>query len=460
MSRLAATRRWLLLLPLFLIVIIFSASISQANEPPPQPLFLSSNEAPLVPPAPTDVRYRPVTINTAILGGSNGQPTLASSRLSLNLFTDVEYTAVRDQAQHNLYGSFSWMGHLEGVPYSQVSLVLKDGVLVGSVASPEGIYEVRYYAGATHLVYELDQAAFPDEHIEDGHDHEGDDVEGEENGHAAAASFVPTDDGSIIDVMVVYTPNARNGAGGTTAIENTIDMAIDWTNTSYQNSQVIHRLNLVHKAEVAYSDSGSLSTDLGRLRGTSDGHMDEIHALRNTYHADLVALIVESPGCGIAYIMLNVSPAFESSGFSVTMRSCAVSNYTFGHELGHNMSARHDWIADPTNNIPFTYNHGYVAPGNLWRTIMAYGSSCGNCPRLGYWSNPDVLYNGLPMGVPQGQSQAADNRLTLNNTALTVANFRQSQPAITPTPSATPTPTITPTPTRAEFFLPFIAEDQ
>lgn len=453
MRRLAATRNWLLLFPLFLIVTIFSASISQANEPPPQPLFLSSPETPLVPPAPTDVRYRPVTVNTAILGESSGQPALAASRLILNLFADVQYTAVRDQAQHNLSGSFSWMGHLEGIPYSQVSLVLKDGVLVGIITSPEGIYEVRYYAGATHLVYELDQAAFPDEH-------EDDYVEVEENGSAAATSFVPTDDGSIIDVMVFYSINARNGAGGTAAIENTIDLAIDWTNTSYQNSQVIHRLNLVHKAEVTYSDSGSLSTDLSRLRGTSDGYMDEIHALRNTHRADLVALIVESPGCGIAYIMTNVSPTFESSGFSVTMRSCAVGNYTFGHELGHNMSARHDWIADPTNNSPFTYNHGHIAPGNLWRTIMSYGSSCGDCPRLGYWSNPDVLYNGIPMGIPQGQPQAADNRLTLNNTALTVANFRQSQSPITPTPSATPTPTVTPTPTQAESFLPFIADEQ
>ncbi len=33
------------------------------------------------------------------------------------------------------------------------------------------------------------------------------------------------------------------------------------------------------------------------------------------------------------------------------------------------------------------------------------------------------------MGVPEGQFDAADNRKTLNSTALTVANFRQSQEA-------------------------------
>lgn len=450
-----SARNWGLLSLFIALIIVLTATISQANEPPLQPLFGGSSESPLIPPAPTDVRYRPVTINSEILGGRDGQPHLAARRFTLNLFEGVEYTAVQKQVQRNQSGSLSWIGRLEGVPHSQVSLVLKDGILVGAVASPEGIYEIRYHSGATHLVYEINQAAFPDEHREDEHDHEGD---YEEVVAGDTPAFAPTDDGSIIDVMVLYTPNARNGAGGTTAIENTIDMAIDWTNTSYENSQVLHRLNLVHKAEVAYNDSGSLSTDLNRLRGTSDGYMDEIHAWRNTYRADLVALIVESPGCGIAYLMTNVSPNFESSGFSVTMRTCAVTNYTFGHELGHNMSARHDWIADPTNNSPFTYNHGHIAPGNLWRTIMSYGSSCGNCPRLGYWSNPNVLYNGIPMGIPQGQPQAADNRLTLNNTAFTVANFRQSLPPITPTPSATPT-TIA-TPAFIEQFLPLVIDGQ
>jgi hypothetical protein len=61
---------------------------------------------------------------------------------------------------------------------------------------------------------------------------------------------------------------------------------------------------------------------------------------------------------------------------------------------------------------------------------MAYNTECSdlgfNCTRLKYWSNPDVLYGGQPMGVPEGQYHAADNRKTLNNTAWTVANFRQS----------------------------------
>ncbi|MGB5657985.1 MAG: hypothetical protein WBO54_00770, partial [Thermoanaerobaculia bacterium] len=72
---------------------------------------------------------------------------------------------------------------------------------------------------------------------------------------------------------------------------------------------------------------------------------------------------------------------------------------------------------------------------------MAYNSECSdagpNCTRLQYWSNPLVSFGGDPMGVPAGTSTAciegnpapgcdADNHLTLDKTALTFSNFRDS----------------------------------
>src|SRR5262249_3160439 len=126
-------------------------------------------------------------------------------------------------------------------------------------------------------------------------------------------------------------------------------------------------------------------------------------------------------------LMGTVSTSFAPSGFNVVARACASANFSFPHELGHNMGARHDWFVDPTNNSPYTYNHGYVNLGGQWRTVMAYNDQCAasgfNCQRLAYFSNPSLLFNGAPMGVPEGSAQAADNRKTLNNTPFTVANF-------------------------------------
>ena len=66
------------------------------------------------------------------------------------------------------------------------------------------------------------------------------------------------------------------------------------------------------------------------------------------------------------------------------------------------------------------YGHGYqYNTSPKWRTIMAYACS-GGCPRLNYWSNPNKLYNGKPMGT----TTRSDNTRVLNTTRGTVAAFR------------------------------------
>jgi hypothetical protein len=177
---------------------------------------------------------------------------------------------------------------------------------------------------------------------------------------------------------------------------------------------------------VIYDETGDMFTDLKCITSSSDSCLDQIHTWRDTHGADLVCLWVEDGGsyCGLAWVMATVSNAFESSAFSVVSRNCATGNLSFAHELGHNMGATHD-RANTSVEGAYEYSYGYQDPGRDWRTIMAYNCP-GYCTRLQYWSNPDVMYNSVPMGVPEGQPDAADNRKTLNNTAFTIANFRTS----------------------------------
>ena len=69
--------------------------------------------------------------------------------------------------------------------------------------------------------------------------------------------------------------------------------------------------------------------------------------------------------------------------------------------------------------------------GSPWRTIMSYEDGClsagVNCPRALNWSNPNINIGSDPTGVASG-AQQQDNHQTLNNTALTVANFRCASP--------------------------------
>ena len=347
---------------------------------------------------------------------------LRQPKVVLDLFnggTLGPLTAVWDSVEHVSSDSRAFAGHLEGLDHSGVTFTVDEtaGVAQGSITFPGGLYRVRFVAPGVHVIEHLDSGAFPEDIVVPVPNLPSDPEDAD----------VGADDASTIDVLVVYSPAARTAAGGAAAMNALVDLAIVETNASYAGSGITQRLRLVYKGEIAYTESGDFLTDLNRLTGSGDGYMDDVHGLRNTYGADLVSLIVESSQfCGIAWLLSPVTSAFAGNAFSVVARTCATGYYSFGHELGHNMGARHDWFVDPTNNSAFTYNHGFVATTKTWRTMMAYGDDCGGCTRIQRWSNPDLAFAGVATGVAEGLFHAADNRKVLNTTAPTVANFRQS----------------------------------
>ena len=218
---------------------------------------------------------------------------------------------------------------------------------------------------------------------------------------------------TIIRVMVHYTPSAASASGN---ISSLIDLAVAESNQGYTNSGVSITLELATKAQVSYTESGSFSTDLSRYRGTTDGFMDSVHTTRNSVAADVGVLVINNASsCGLASSIGSTA----STAFVTAHWDCITGYYSFAHEIGHLLSARHDPANDPTNT-PYAYGHGYQFTGSpSWRTIMAYNCSAG-CPRLNYWSNPSKLYNGLPMGT----ASKNDNARVLNTTRGTVAAFR------------------------------------
>jgi hypothetical protein len=361
------------------------------------------------------IRYRAMRLNLPALERARAE--LGNSRsfsVVLNLFGDVFPEAVLERIEQRPNAEV-YFGRLKDVDGSFVHLAITQGHMAASVATLNNFYAVRYAGNGLHLAQEINRALMlPDlDPIP---------VTSDANTQAATA-----DDGSLIDLMVIYTTAARDGAGGTAAIESLINLGVSETNTAYANSQVIERLRLVHTAEVNYTESGNSSTDLSRLRATSDGFMDEVHGLRDAFKADIVTLIINSSNdgaCGVGYLMAGVNPGFASSAFNVTRRSCVSPNYTFGHEIGHNQGLNHA-REDPTGTGAFSYSYGYKDTSSLFRTVMAYNCSSG-CPRVLHFSNPAVNYNGRPTGVSSDLPNSADNAQSLNNTRVTVANFRVS----------------------------------
>ncbi len=372
---------------------------------------------------PTIIRSRLVEIDWGLI---NSTQRGAQARVGqdagmlLNFFQDIVLNAVSDRSEVRTRENFTWHGHIDGVPDSQVILVALDGVLVGNIRAAGRYFQVRYIGNGVHVVREIDELSFP--------------PEGEPipiNLTSPSALKIPeqraADSGARFDVMVLYTPAALAAGGGTAAMTALANLAVAETNTAYSRSGVIPQVRLVYTGEVSdYTEVGDFNTDLSRLRSPSDGFMDDIHSLRNAVGADMVSLIIEGNGslCGIGYIMLTESAGFNESAFSVSARNCATGNYTFGHELGHNMGLRHDRIDDPANGV-FPHSHGYVDVINNFRDIMGVASGCGGCPRIQNFSNPNVFYNGFSTGVPQSAPNSADAAASLNATAFTVANWRQ-----------------------------------
>ncbi len=319
-------------------------------------------------------------------------------------------------------GNVAWRGSVEGREDSSVTLTLKNGFLAGTIRAGKDLYEIRPAEGKNHVVEKMDPTLFPAEIEPKGVTFSSDTLALE---NLLAPAIATANDGVIqIDLLSVYTPQAKAAAGGDAQIDALIQAAVDNANTAFINSQINAHYNLVATSEVAYNDSGTTSTDLSWLQSNS-----AVATLRNQYGADMVSMIVQNGGsaCGTGYLMGAPSSSFAPYAFQVTDMDCAVGNLTFAHEHGHNIGMSHD----PANagGAYFAWSYGHFV-NSVFRTVMSYPGTCG-CTRVPYFSNPNVIYAGYPTGIPDQR----DNAKTANLTISTVSAFRGSSSSTSTTPS-------------------------
>ena len=215
------------------------------------------------------------------------------------------------------------------------------------------------------------------------------------------------DEAVTVDVAVVYTPAAREAAGGAAAIEAVIDLMVAETNQAYAASGVRHRVALAGRTEVQYAETGNSGFDLERLADPSDGHMDAAHTLRDRVGADLLHLIVDADRANVGGI------AFLVGAFGLTVHSGG--GQVFAHETGHNLGLEHDRYqahhyeggARPHAAYGYVNQRAFAegAPASSgWGTIMSYDTQCREadvvCPWLPRFSNPRQRHEGDPLGVP------------------------------------------------------------
>ncbi|HEX8355036.1 MAG TPA: M12 family metallo-peptidase, partial [Pyrinomonadaceae bacterium] len=343
--------------------------------------------------------------------------------LSFELLDGKTYRVVRSEAEGFAAfadGGLAWRGKLVGQDgwSGDVTLSVKGAAMSGLIYSPDGVYEIVPQGDFRHLLVEINQDLFPACAGALPQRPASETAEADAVKAAAPAAPTAADDGSLIDVLVVYTSNVRSALGGTTQAQAFAQQSINSTNTAYINSGINPRVRMVGTLEASYTEAGTLDAALKWVDDNS-----AVAAARNSLKADMVALIVEnaSDGCGLAYVMRSVGPGFSGSAFSATARGCAVGNLSFAHELGHNEGCEHN----PENgassgSASYPYAFGHYVDGSF-RTVMSYENPCTfGCSRVAYFSNPSVSFNGHPTGI----TNQRDNRRVINNTALTISQFR------------------------------------
>jgi hypothetical protein len=253
----------------------------------------------------------------------------------------------------------------------------------------------------------------------------------------ALADGAPT----TIDIMVVYTPAAKTwSAANDTSISHTINQLMAKAQLACDNSQTFITMRLVHVAEVSYTEVDP-NTDLNRLTYT-DGYIDNVHTLRDTYGADVVVLLEFTDATGGFGWLLSDAGGSPGYAFSLTRVQQASRTYTAIHEIGHNMGCGHH-KQQKTQPGPGLYSYSagwrWAEGANRWCSLMTYESGSyfadgTNHTRVGYFSDPNVSLN----GVPTGDATNGNNAETLRQVKQAVAAYRATQVYVVSTPTFSP----------------------
>ena len=363
-------------------------------------------------------RARPLELRRSTLG-----PAMAE--LEVELFDGERVTARRVESRESRPGTFTWRGSLAEDAEGYLALSVRDGAVAGVLLEHGHLYRIRENRDGGLVVYACEDAS-PAGCAQE-HERLVPPATGTQTAAEGARSVTRSQSssaGNTVDILVAWTQEAEDAAGGASAMMALIDLAVVETNMLLDNSGVDLELNLLDSSRVDYVESGSQATDLDRLVDAQDSYLDDVHAWRDAYGADAVSLIVADDSyCGRSFNMTADSSDFTDYAFNLVAWNCATGYYAFAHEFGHIFGLDHDRVnANDTPSQPYAY--GFWTPNNKYRTVMGLPRWGVEGTRIPYFSNPALQYQGQVLGIASPNNQSADAARALNDNRPVVTSWK------------------------------------
>ena len=390
--------------------------------------------------------------------------------------------------------SFVWVGTAKNNTLDSFHLSFYRGVMVGSVETSKGSYEIKQLRGNKNIIRKIDRSLFPENEndavfkpseneqslkpsLEEGFlQQKGlspggqspkppleDEISQKSRPSPEVQSFQAEDVFSQsdvrksvqIDIVLGFSHLIKNSEGSLEAAKALMNQFVSAANTIHRNSGTGVVINVRAMMELNVSSLTTLRTNLYLMSdaysvetgGDGFDRNDPYHLLaykRYETGSDLTALVTEKRTgtlCGTAYYPTRGN---QTALPSVTAADCR--DYTFAHEISHGLGAMHardqysKWHIDSNAEEGiYPYAYGIRFPGHV-RTVMSYDCKKSSCQRIRYFSGPNHSYTLEDQTFVLGVADEMDNSRAIRERSLPTARISALRPSLLEGPRITNQP--------------------
>ena len=359
---------------------------------------------------PANEEFTLVNVDASLIGGNTENIAITLPNRKAEKFNRRNFSVLADGYEGWVgYQPSKWKAGRSGVeaeidfdPEYYMSIIRLGNQLAGNFLVDGQRYRLVYIGSDTHVLIKVDESKLPSE-----------DALGVDVGFPASPALEESQQVSsaysIIRLLFVSTVQSRAKNPNYRA---DLMLGLQDVNQIAKNSKVDITYEFAGFIDSAIDEVGK---DFGTLLNEVQYNNPAVNAKRVELRADLVSMYVaNSEFCGAGKPSSN-----KTQGFSAI--NCITS---LAHEIGHNFGMTHNWDGQSDN-----YIHGYrYAPdgGNLrFRTQMSANCSP-TCPRVPFYSNPRLSYQGQPLGTVAHHDVAR----AINERRASIESFYPPMPGV------------------------------